>query len=278
MSTEQAIPTTEVSEEMLEDNLRLLLRDLCAFANRDPYFRKGQSDYTAIEAVSGDQVLPVWEGDAENKAGKLVPFSDYTYKFAAERKRYYDDEFRQRAWVRFVFSVAGRHNNTLLPGHIAEEALGLPADEAVREQGPVTLLREQQYTFLSRDFSFGICDSYAYLDEDDDPISEACTCNEQDVIYVANAATIEEVEHSLALSRDDTIQQYATQDVEERSTHESITLIDVDQALEEWASSIDIGNHMDQEWQLGQIYDARFVLESINEAILIKLGLKQPKD
>lgn len=285
--------TPDAFEADIQANLRLLLRELCDFANRDARFRSGQADYTAIEVMTGDQTLPGWQVDldesdiydeadddpdeAENDSGFQAPSADFTYRFAAERKRYIDDSARQRAWVKFTFMVIGRLQNLQAPLHIAEDSMGLPAAEAVKELGMVTLCREAQYTFCTQDLSFAVCESLTWLDGDDDPISEACTCDDQGMIYVTNAATIEEVGNLLSVEAEGTIKQYAPQPTEERAAHESLVVEDVNEAvLEEWATSDSLGHALDQEFRLAQITSARAVLANINEAIFAKLGLVKP--
>ena len=291
MSVEQVVSYEEQSELDTQHHLGLLVRELCSFANNNPRFKKGAKDYVAIKVTEGDYILPktaedqlAMPNDHRNDGDELtddydeddfpIPVDEYTYSFEAERKRYITDSGEERAWVLFMFSVVGRQANALLPQHIAENVMGLPPEEARREAGTVTHQTEHLFTLSTRERTLTVCESSAYLDLDEDPISEACSCASKDMFYITDDDIIEEAD--VAMIDADSIQQYAPADVKERSMHEVVIQDDLEVAVDEWRAAQEAGLIIDTSIRHSTVTRARVVMKIIQEAIQEQAGVRSP--
>lgn len=258
-------------------------RQLCNFANLDPAFKNGRSDYTCLEAVDAERVEPElpenFEGDEEgyydDEVPSVAPEATFIFKFEAERQRFYDeigDELVEKAHVQFILSVTGINKHVHMPEHIAEEVIGLPGKEAVREIGPVTLKAMTTFTLTTGINRFSVCDHAEYLDMDDGPMHEAaCSC-ENNILFYTTDREVNDLGDVLMLSDED-IKQHPSLDLLQKSSNEVVSYHNIDTAVEEWQQMADIGLHIDTDVMEDRLARAEFTLGKIQEVIWTKAGL-----
>lgn len=294
MSAEQIGVPEQVSQEDSQLHLGFLMKELVAFANNNPRFRKGQSDYVALKVIEAErddestrdkfEEDDGWslvdseededdEQDESENEDRAVPVAEFIYTFEAQRRRLIGENDKKDAQVEFVFSVLGINHNVLLPGHIAEEELGLPSEEAAREFGGVSYRAERVFRLNTKNRSLAVCENYTYVDLDGDAISGACSCNSGELIYVSNEAEMDNADNDLAALSDSAIQQYAPAVISERSTNEHIEYADVEVAQEQWKIMQELGADIDATLKQDHALNARVVLRNIQDAVWLQAGL-----
>ena len=295
MSAEQIGIPEEGNEQDAQLHLSFLMKELVAFANNNPRFRKGQSDYVALKVIEAErddestrdkfEEDDGWslingeddeddeqdESDDEDKV--VVPVAEFTYTFEAQRRRLIGENGKQDAQVEFVFSVLGINHNVLLPGHVAEAELGLPSEEAAREFGGVSYRAERVFRLNTKNRSLAVCENYTYVDLDGDAISGACSCNSGELIYVSNETEMDNADDDLATLSDSAIQQYAPAVILERSVNEQIEYADVEAAQEQWKAMQELGTDIDASLRQDHALNARVVLRNIQDAVWLQAGL-----
>ncbi|HET8709348.1 MAG TPA: hypothetical protein VFL85_03645 [Candidatus Saccharimonadales bacterium] len=143
---------------------RQLLRELRTFANNNSGFRRGQLDALEISAEEGERVE-----DAENPLDHV----QQKYGFAATRVRL--PALEQRPITAYVLTLTSTLGNIALPAHIALEAYGVHPDEVDCGTG-YSLQRRMTLTISTSERYVQSCESYSYLDADDDVLTYNCTC------------------------------------------------------------------------------------------------------
>jgi hypothetical protein len=273
MSVEQILLNHQETKLQTEQQLGLLVREVSAFANNNPRFKRGESDYMAIKLIDGDRIEPAFENSDDDDQVITAPSMEFTYSFEAERKRIYDDRGKERAQVIFMFSAAALLQNTVLPGHIAEAEYGLPPKEAIREAGLVTLKKEQLFTVQTETRTLSLCESVEYMDEDGDTISTACSCGGGEEIYYIPDMYIEDMNTVDIDNEDIEITQYPNLAAEERFMHETILFSTPEEASEQWNLMESIGGVILDNLHYDRVLNARSVLAGMQRAFREQLGI-----
>ncbi|MGH7241371.1 MAG: hypothetical protein ACREGB_03690, partial [Candidatus Saccharimonadales bacterium] len=227
MTVEQ-IDDHEAREQHVGVQIQQLARELSDFANNNPRFRKGLVDYIYINVGEADACKPI-EVDDENELDDDAGEDDgqyqgeITYSFQAERKRRLLDG-EQIAWIEFLFSVTGVEYNVNLPGHIAEDELGLPAEEAIREAGLVRRMTSHIFRLNTRKRQVGLMEELTYTASDGEPITSYCVGDDDgndELMYIADQGDGEQEGVVLDLSE---IKQYSSYQLDSRHESDPIVL------------------------------------------------------
>lgn len=282
MTVEQH-PALDQENKQLQEQITRFGRQLCNFANQNTSFKKGRADYVRIEAEVGERVdieppeeYELADCNDEDEMGmyRSVPTGSLTYKFEAVRERYYakhEDRYVQTAHALFILSVIGINKNVHLPEHIAEEVMGLPGKEAAREAGLVTLQATTMFKLDMGSGNFSVCDHAEYVDMDGDSFHEApCSCENNVLAYVSD---IEPEEDGELIADEESIKQFPSSDLFEKSQNEIVIFDDIDAAVTEWKDMIHIGDAVDLEMQKERLARAKYSFQVIQEAIWAQAGL-----
>lgn len=271
---QQPLPDEKIA---LQEQTTKLARELCNFANLNPRFKKATSDYVRIEAEEAERSEPeslLDEDDNELECDfSGVPEASFVYKFEAIRYRRYekeDNQSRQRASAMFILSVIGINKHVFVPPHIAEEAIGLPGPEAVREIGPVSLQATTTFTVSTETGNFSVCDHAVYLDMDGDPLHEApCSC-ENNVLVYDPEFEVDETDDTPTIIG---LRQRPSFDLLEKSKNETVVYDDIDFAVKEWEDMIHVGERIDADMYKERLQRAFLTLDSVQRAIWTQAGL-----
>lgn len=277
---------THHEQDHNDSNSRLqhLSRELQNFANLDPTFKNGRSDYNCIEVTSADRMDPeipvsndhIVDDEVPGVEAMCIPNAMFTFKFEANRIRYYvenSDRTIESAHLQFILSVIGINANVTMPEHFAEELLSMPGREAARELGPVTLKATTMFSISPSSNHFAVCDKVEYLDIDDCELLELpCSCENNCITYVPEYEADDEEVHTPSFSDPDTT-QYPSLDLYQKSINEVITYNDIQNATSEWHSMAEVGTYVDQMILARRIERASVALYAIQNAIWTKSGM-----
>lgn len=281
----------EQTEETIQLEISSLLRELKNFANANRRFKNGTADSVMLVAVEGEKAdddalgffmeydepeSTEWDDEYEDDEDcAIIPTSEFIYTFKAERIREFREEpwgKRPFAWLGFMLSVEAIQNDVYMPAHLAEGVIDLPAEEAVREIGPIACRSEVRFSMNTLTKNFSLCESSTYLDLDGDPLCDIpCSCVEADVRYV-QLEEPEEVDGQLVLP-DASPQQIASSALIDKSLHEASDYTDIDQAVGEWRDMQHIGERLDLEVRHSNVIRARRTLDNIQNVIWTQAGL-----
>jgi hypothetical protein len=277
MTQELTNPLQEKTNEVNEQISRLA-RHMCNFANLNPNFKSGGRDYVRIEAEEGDRTQPEFPYDVYvDESEHSIPEASFTYKFEAKRERYYveeDEKYVQKAHLLFILSIIGINERVLLPQQMAEDVMGLPGEEAVREVGPVTLVATTMFALGTGNGNFSVCDHMEYKDADGEALVEApCSCENNNVMYVPE----HEVDDGDVIIREDGITQYASTDLLQKSKNEVIIYDDLEVAVTHWRDMIHIGEEIDVDMKLERLNRAIHTFNVVLRAVWTQAGLTSPQ-
>jgi hypothetical protein len=164
--------TTQESRPAVQEQLtsRQFLRDLAAFANNNPAFRTGIVDEIELKICEGERVE-----DSEDAQGHV----QLGYEYTARRYRFHPDS-GQRTITAFELSLVATQDSIALPPHIAVGAYGLEdPEEAVEAAGLCTLHRKLMFSISTAQRTLATCESYTYIDAEEDIVNSVCSCEEQ---------------------------------------------------------------------------------------------------
>jgi hypothetical protein len=273
-----------LSYEILGETNKLY-EDLYALANNNAAFKRGRLDAMSFEVSEGDALEPAssdeededFDEDDEGDSLALVKamlqsYVEVGYKFEARRKRELIDG-QEEISMFFTFGVFARHVGVQLPPLIAATEYDLPAEEAVYQAGLVTELRSQHYSFESDEFKLMLCDSIAYLDDDDDIISQVCACpGDQDEVFYYPEEVVEYADGVFGVEETDITQHQADYAVE-RTENELIDFGDADKSAAAWAEMMHAGEEVDKYDFERQVQAASVLVKSIRQALLRQAGV-----
>lgn len=271
--------TIENRELFVAAGIHSLVRDMSAYANNNPRFRKGLSDFvsltladmTATEAfeVESEEDLDDGRVEDDSQQESLVDI-----KFEAERKRriLWAEPY---VWVEFSLTIAKTELNVELPEPIANAECSMTSEDYTREIGLVRRTEMQVYRVHGRKRQVGLMEEFDYMDSDGDSISSVTTGQDNDdqVMYVTR-----EVESSSGDTLPEPqIEQYATLQIENRTDRTPYEFALDDAASIALVVQMDeIGqdiNLMDQE---STVKSARLAFENFKRAVLVQAGVIVP--
>lgn len=260
------MPPEEAQLPHVSDMTRLR-RELFALANNNAAFKRGTKDSVFFTVGEGDRVE-----DVEDESDSI----EISYNFSAQRERTRGEIPN----VKFDLSVVGKHKNVLLPPYIAQNEFGMTPEEAATAGGTVTCEAEKKFMFETDHGLLQCCESYVYYDMDGDPISEICGCNpenDEELAYVG-ADVIEEDDDEedgsgLTIVKFDTPAQRPYYHVRERTTHEPLTMDDIDAAKNLWAAVLDMEVSLSEDTYIRRVREALQVLQLTKRALYIQAGV-----
>lgn len=279
MSVEQIQNPTLILQQNTQQQISLLSREMTTVANFNLRFKKGEADYVGIETTDGDRMKPEFldDIDEDEYLGMKLPECDLTYKFEAERQRlvYVEDgRLQQVGSVIFTLTTTGLMKNMYVPGHLAEDMIGLPPEEATQEIGLVSKKSITMHTLMSGPRTLNVCETNVYLDLDGDPLHEpACSCENNALLYVDSDEDEAETDTGDVIELPETIKQFASSDLLQKSQNETIKHTDPETAIRDWQSAIEVGELLEWEIRYRRAVNARAVFRITMQAIWTQAGI-----
>lgn len=211
-----------------------LVAEAQALANNNPRFRRGEVHEMGFELYEAEipeatAEIIQWEYETMQLPDVVETMPEpeawhsrvsLTYHFSAERTCRADTA----PVVDYTFSASVQHDNIELPEHIAAQLVDESSEEAAEMFGPVSLRRMLHFMISTSDRQLKTCESYDYLDEDDDLLSSVCSCDGDDL----------QDDPGNFLSLDEAAYQVLNRNAQQHIKHEAIIALTPEEALAAW--------------------------------------------
>lgn len=277
MSESVTQPQTMESRELFVGaQIQSLVRDMSAFANNNPRFRRGHADYVTVTVGDADSLRPIEvESEADLDDDQISDDSQYecemAFKFEAERHRRILWS-KPVVWVEFCLTVAGIERNIELPKSIAETEYGLPGAESVLEAGLVRRTSMQMFRLHGRNRQIGLMEELDYFDSDGDSIVSVMTGQDssKELIYISD-------EDGHDGSDEPRIEQYSSFQMDNRTDLTPFEFkIDDENTVALLMQMDEMGKDVDLMDLESNVHGARVAFENFKRAVLVQAGVLLP--